>query len=117
MQTPTLIDLILSNNEYFVYNVNHFPPLGLSHHCVLTCEINFIPPKGDDTFVLKHQVDKADYDGMRGEISKVNWDSLLKPDDHVNSFWDHIHSQIESVVNKYVPIKNVIKMFSSAPLH
>ena len=106
----------MSNHEHFVHNVNHFPPFGLSHHCVITCEVNFIPPKGDDTFVLKHRVDKADYDSMRSEMSKVKWDNLLNNDDHVNTYWDHIHSQIETLVNKYVPIKKCYKNVFKRPL-
>ena len=50
---------------------------------MLTCQIDFIPPKSSDTVVFKQQVDKADFDGMRGDLSKVKWDDVLNPDGHI----------------------------------
>ena len=43
-QTPSLIDLVLSNDSHLVNNITHFPPLGMSHHSVLTFHIDFSPP-------------------------------------------------------------------------
>jgi hypothetical protein len=105
MQTPTLIDLLMSNNADFIKNVTHFPPLGLSHHSVLTCQIVFTLPKKSDYVTLKYQMDKADYVSMRSDMSRVEWDTILNPEDHVNIYCDHIHSHIKTVVDKYVPIR------------
>ena len=119
MQTPTLIDLVLTNNTNFIQNVVHFPPMGLSHHCVLTCHINFTTPKSSDTVVTKYLIDRADFDNMRADMSEILWNELLKPEDNVNVLWDCINSQVKTLMDKYVPIKkckqNVFKRPFTAP--
>ena len=104
-QTPTLIDLILSNLPTLVHDVKYFPPLGMSHHSVLTCELDLMSPEVNQPSVLKFQVDKGDYAGMRVSFSNLDWDSLLKTDDDVDTWWDIISSIINDCVDKYVPKK------------
>ena len=43
-QTPTLIDLILTNDVNLVNNVDHFPPFGKSHHSVICFSLDIEPP-------------------------------------------------------------------------
>ena len=40
MDRPSLLDLILTDEEFQVSEVKHFSPLGASNHCVITFESN-----------------------------------------------------------------------------
>ena len=119
-QTPTLIDLILSNVPTLVHNVNYLPPLGMSHHSVLTCDLNYKRPTHDSSSVLKYQVDKRDYDAMRESFSKIDWDEKLNPECDVDTWWSTIDSIIDANVDKHVPTKryrqNVFKRSFTAPV-
>ena len=109
-QTPTLIDLILSNDSHLVSEVAHFPPFGLSHHSVLSFSTNFSPHTVEATPVLKYQIDKGDYTGMRSYMSKTKdeWDIELEGT-NVDSCWEVIDSQVKTAKDMFIPKKNVQK--------
>ena len=77
-------------------------------------------PAHDPSSVLKYQVDKGDYDGMRESLSKINWDEELNPESDVDTWWSTIDSIIDENVDKYVPKKryrqNAFKRSFSAPV-
>ena len=108
-QTPTLIDLILSNESKLVQNMKYFPPMGMSHHSVLAFCLNFSRPKPDLSPVTKLQVDKGDYCSMRAFISSVDWDSILLPDDDLDIWWSSILSVVLEAVDLYIPKKTYKK--------
>ena len=78
--------------------------------------LDFISPKCDHISVLKHQVDKRDYAGMRGFISSVEWDKILTVDSDVDSWWDKISSNILTAIEHYVPKKSYRQKVLNAPL-
>ena len=119
-QTPTLIDLILSNEPTLVLNMQYFSPLGMSHHSILTFELDFLCSKPVQSNVKKYQVDKGDYCAMRTFMASVDWDSLLSEDDGVDCLWDKIFSVILEAVELYVPQKtykgNNVRRSFTAPV-
>ena len=108
-QTPTLIDLILSNESNMVLNMKYFPPLGMSHHSVLTFNLDLLCPKPDLSPITKLQVDKGDYCSMRAFISAVDWDLLLLSGDDVDTWWSKIMSVVLKAIDMYVPKKTYKK--------
>ena len=105
-QTPTLIDLILSNDKDLVSEVNHYAPLGLSHHDVITftlvCnhEIVDLPP------ITKHMLDKGDYDNLRKYLGGIEWDTLLSSSDNdVDIIWNKVENEINTAKDKFIPTK------------
>ena len=101
----------MSNEDSLIKEIEHFPPFGLSHHCVITFCINLRLPAEEATSVIKYQIDKGDYNAMRSMISEVKWDDILTPDhdDDVDNWWDKIHSVILSATDLYVPKKKIYK--------
>ena len=101
-QAPTLIDLIISNDNEFITNIKHSPPLGLSHHDVLTFVLNInqykinLPPK------TVYQMNKGDYPALNKYLKDQNWDSLLEITD-VNVMWDKIENILQTAKEKFIP--------------
>ena len=83
MDTPNLLDLIISKDESNIDNIEFSSPLGKSHHCVITfdyiCNMNI---KG----VVKERRSyrKADYTSMREEV--FDWDEYLTNGD-IDIMW------------------------------
>ena len=62
MQTPTLIDLILSNESDLVQNIKFYPPLGKSHHSVLCFNLDIVTSLTPCEPIKKFQINKGDYE-------------------------------------------------------
>ena len=105
---PSLLDLVLTNEEYMVTNIEHLAPLGMSDHSVLifnyTCYTT-IP----STRVLRHQYHRGNYQAMRSDLD-VDWDEMFDqcPDDpnqQLKIFTDILKTSQE----KHIPKRDVTK--------
>ena len=120
MQTPTLIDLVLSNDPEFVQNVEYHPPFGKSHHSVLTFSLPIKLNKNDNVLpTLKFQINKGDYEAMRTFMREVNWEELLKQEDDIDKWWSVIEGVLNEAKLKFVPQismkKSTVKRSFTAP--
>ena len=106
-QTPTLIDLILSNDPEFIKDVTQFPPFGKSHHTVMTFALDVCSNvcKNDANPISKFQIDKGNYPAMRESVGKVNWEGYLNEEGNVNDWWGKIENTINEAKNKFIPKK------------
>ena len=107
MQTPTLIDLILSNNPDFILNLKHFPAFGLSHHSVLTFNLNVNISSDLESPVLKFQINKGDYEQMRKMFQNIDWDAKFISTLSVNDWWEIFENEINTAKEKCIPKKAV----------
>ena len=102
-QTPSLIDLIISNDQDFVRNVYHCVPLGLSHHDVLyftlDCRAQTTINKDKVKFLFK----KADFNGMRSHLNNINWEQILESRENVDDCWDYIEEELNNATNIFIP--------------
>ena len=116
-QTPTLIDLILTNDVNLVNNVDHFPPFGKSHHSVICFSLDIEPPPITPSSTLKYLVDKGDYASMSKSLERTDWDSEFTGP--TEECWSKFHTILDSAIHKYVPSKiykpNVFKINKHAP--
>ena len=75
----TLIDLILTKNPDIISNIKQNPPIGKSHHQVLTAQIKVtknnqkIKNKPSQK-IVKPNFDKADFDAINNTLLSENWD-------------------------------------------
>ena len=106
-QNPTLIDLVLSNDNEFVYNLNQCAPFGLSHHNVISFSLNVKQSNVSLPTVTKFIWDKGDYVGMNDHLKNVDWDSRFKESTDVNSLWDMVEGEILDARDKYVPRRTI----------
>ena len=68
---PSTIDLVLTNEEQQIGNLNHLSPSGKSDHCILSFE--FICEFNEPKALPKSQYHKADYQSMETDFRDSNW--------------------------------------------
>ena len=105
---PSLIDLVLTDEEMQVSNIQYHAPLGKSDHRVITfnfnCYLDFTKPK--KRFIY----DKGDYSGMIEELNETRWvENLFSTSEimSVEELWNAVKSKLLQLRNKYVPTKIV----------
>ena len=76
-QSPSTLDLIFTNNEDIITDVDTCPPLGKSDHVVLhfrvDIHIDLQEAKGFQSRSYYH----GDYDGMRKKLEAIDWEEKL----------------------------------------
>ena len=110
-QNPTLIDLILSNDRDFVFNIHHSAPFGLSHHSVISFSLNINQLKISLPPVTKFILEKGDYLSMNKFLKNIDWQSLFNNETDVNALWDKVEKEILTARDRFIP-KRIIKKSS-----
>ena len=72
---PTLLDLLLVNDEYLVENIQYESPLGLSDHCMLVFEIMGTKEVKNQK-IRRYFLHKANYDQVRNSLER-DWQDVL----------------------------------------
>ena len=68
-----LLDLILSNEEDSIGEIEYLSPLGKSDHCVIT--FNILCKVITNKYTKKRKLfNKANYEEMRKEFSDIDWE-------------------------------------------
>ena len=101
---PSTIDLILSNEEGMVSELEHQSPLGRSDHATLVFKFHCYNTMLVDS-PTKFQFNRGDYNGMRKELAETNWDEKLNPDAPVNTQWDTFAKIVTNSMEKFIPRK------------
>ena len=104
--TPSTLDLILSNEEHMVKNLQYQAPLGKSDHSVLLfdiiCEEEKPPP------VVKYVYQKGDYDKFNKIMSEFEWEEeLTKHNGNVEEQWKVFRDKYYEAEKICVPQKKV----------
>ncbi|MCP3852206.1 MAG: hypothetical protein GY694_18500, partial [Gammaproteobacteria bacterium] len=118
--TPSLIDLILCNDPDFIDTVEHFPPLGKSHHSVLTFNLAIARPATQNQPILKYQVNKGDYDQMRNMVGDIDWDEKFETASGATAMVSTLDEVLTEAKDMFIPKKiykkNYTRRTFSAPL-
>ena len=70
MDRPSLLDLILTDEEFQVSEVKHFSPLGASDYCVVTFKFNWYIDSVSD--LKRYVYHKADFEGTKHNLHRTN---------------------------------------------
>ena len=103
-QCPSLLDLVIVNEEQMVSNIVGSSALGKSDHIVLNFDLNCYAEDKEDK-PARHIFAKGDYEGLRSDLSKVNWSKLDNLDTNAawSAFADEIHERMEKHILKTKP--------------
>ena len=108
-QEPSVLDLVLTNEEGMIGNIEYGNPLGKSDHLVLTFEFKCYTKQNTKEKNIQIYA-KGKYDLMREELKKVNWEAVLQEKQaDVNKQWDYIKERILEAANKYIPKRRIKK--------
>ena len=97
-QSPNMLDLIFSNEEGMICNVNYLPGLSRSDHICLLFQLNLYSTSKKESF----RFPKGDYEAMNLAINNQQWD-MIRNSPNVNKAWDNFHSTILNLMNIHIP--------------
>ena len=104
----SLIDLILTKSPASITSIKHNPPIGKSHHDVITANININGILRNDIKksekILKPNFEKANFTAINNYFCEIDWDNLLSTT-NVDESWDVIKEKIKFAQCTYVPNK------------
>ena len=98
-----VLDIVLSSQTEFVDNVKICESLGCSDHN----QIHFIiKVKGERNRKIRYRkiFHKGRYKDMREYLAKIDWNKTLK-NKTATECWNILKSEIDCVVDKFVPLK------------
>ena len=118
---PSLLDLVLTNEEYQVSDVRHHAPLGRSDHSVISFKFQcYIEKASTQTKYMYH---KGDYESMRESLIQSNWSAQFVEsikEKNMNDAWLELKDKFLELRNKYVPVQqsgsNYWKTKNSVPI-
>ena len=117
LQNPTLVDLILTNDDDFIRDIKAHQPLGKSHHLLFSFKLETSTSSVQDSCKIKHQINKGDYDKMREHVGNVDWSKF--DDCEVDVLFEGIENTLNEAKELYIPIKkiknNFVKRSFTAP--
>ena len=84
--TPHILDLIITNKEPMISDLECTSPLGKSDHCVLSfnynCYINIMTnPR------IQRLYDKGNYPDFMNELEQKDWSSILSESEDIDTNW------------------------------
>ena len=110
---PSILDLVLTNQEEAVEEIILEAPLGSSDHSVLHVKYRCIPVLEPDKVIFMY--DKADYGKMK-DMLNIDWDHIFSEfEDDVNKQWEVFSTKYAEAEKICVPrkiIKTGCKRFS-----
>ena len=100
-QVPSLLDLILTNDENTVSSMTSLSPLGKSDHIVI--EFVFLCYCTVECHsVSKYLYNRGDYVSMTRDLLNTNWEVLFEGL-NTEKMWLLFHSKLLFLIDKYVP--------------
>ena len=103
--TPSLKDLIFTDEAMQVSDVKHQSPLGKSDHNLIIfkfhCYLDYTNPKD------RYAYGKGDFDAMRNELSNTNWQEeyvTSASNKNIAELWGTLQSTLKQLRDKFVPI-------------
>ena len=102
-QEPSVLDLIFSNEEGMVKNLEVHAALGKSDHAVLTLDFQCSWSQ-DNTDTLKYMYGKGDYEKLRKIMPGTDWEEQLEGKT-VEQAWTTVRSQLDAAVASCIPKK------------
>ena len=103
---PTCLDLLFTNDENLIENIEIMAPLGKSDHAIIKHTLNLhtdpAPPK------IKIQYEKGDYEKIKNSLDEVDWGvELNKYPDDIEYQWNFFKNKLKMAEENFIPRKKV----------
>ena len=106
---PSLLHLVLTNDEHTVSNIMSLPLLGKSDHIVIEfvylcyCTVQRCN-------VPRYLYWNGDYESMKHELLNTNWEQIFE-NLNMQCMWSVFHSKVLLLIDKYIPTR-IFKSYS-----
>ena len=104
--TPSVLDLILTNEENMVSNLQYIQGLGRSDHLVLSFNFNCYVNTTLNPSFKKRNFFKGDYLSINTSLQSINWEVVLNGLDSSQS-WSFLAEHLIQLLEKYIPESKV----------
>ncbi|KAK3099345.1 hypothetical protein FSP39_003028 [Pinctada imbricata] len=98
---PSTLDLILTNTDFIIGDIDYLEPLGSSDHIVLSFELNVNSVHNADVR-SKPLYFKANYELINNKIKDINWATILE-EKSMEEAWTTFRENISKIVEENVP--------------
>ena len=113
-QRRNILDLVFTNNEYFIENVDYQNPIGASDHISIVLQLNLNKPQ-EIKEVPRKLYYKGDYLSMSRYFLDIDWTELfsnLNTQQCLDVFYNHFNL----AVDKFIPISVKSKIIQTDKL-
>jgi hypothetical protein len=100
-QKPSLLDLILTNEDGMIKNILYQPPLGKSDHICLAFETNMYA-QAKESEMPRYAYHRGNYKTITENIRKIDWDLKLE-DLNTCDAWSSIEDIISNEMEENIP--------------
>ena len=100
-QRANILDVVMTNEEGMVEDLEIGEPVGRSDHVVMSWSLKCYADS-IKTCVIKYVYDKGNFDGMRDRLGNIDW-RLLLSDKTVDKQWDVFEGEVKKTVEEFVP--------------
>jgi exonuclease III len=111
LQSANILDLVMTNEEGMIQEVEYNEPVGKSDHLVLNWTYNSYIEQSRKVTV-KRLYNDGNYENMRADLGGTDWANLLQ-DKTVDEQWNIIRTRILDSVSTHIPQKI---LYQVAPL-
>ena len=101
-QTPSALDLVITNEEQMINEILYQPGLGLSDHVCLNFEYSCYVERCNRS-VPKFNLYRADFSKLNSLISSVDWVAVMSDFDIISA-WDYFSSVLENYIKECIPM-------------
>ena len=102
---PSILDLILTNEELQISSLVHSSPLGKSDHDVILFNYHAYLDETKPKTVRSYG--KGDYLKMREELSQENWSLNFvqaHKESNIDDLWSHFKTKLHTLKEKFIPL-------------
>ena len=100
-QRPTTIDLIITNEENMLDNLNHNAPLGKSHHDCLVYSFRCYS-KPEENHAATFKLNKGNYSNLRNDLANTTWFEDENAD--VDELWETFRRKLLDKCHQHIPM-------------
>ena len=101
--TPSLLDLVFTNEPHMVRDITYLPGLGNSDHiCLCFSLICYAHHK--DTRTLRYDTRAVDYDTICTELEDIDWANIMNPMNTLDA-WNFFTTVFQETIDKFVPLR------------
>ena len=101
--TPSLLDLVFTNEPHMVRDITYLPGLGKSDHVCL-CFSLLCYAHYKDTRPLRYDTRAVDYDAMCTELEDIDWANIMNPMNTLDA-WNFFTTVFQETIGKFVPLR------------
>ena len=107
-QQSNILDLIFTQDEADIQNIEHCSPIGKSDHEVLKVRTNIMKPKLNENDSVNYNFDKGNYNLFKKYLANIDWINIFQDSDTIQC-WKLIKDIIETGVTSFIPLRKQSK--------